>query len=281
MKVLAGRLQSLHVTGEITLNGTHMDPNNLSNGVSYVPQDDFLMGEFTARETLRNNYLMKKDAAPSTVEHEVATLLKSFGLDHIADNAIGTVFVRGLSGGQRKRVEVCSELIAPHTVLLLDEPTSGLDGAIAFEVLSAIKGILDKKQGQLSVMISIHQPNQRILELFNHIMLVGGGGMIFFGSLPQSVNYFTSIGFPPPEIYTPTDVFLQVSDVNFGGNHDFDFVGNFACSELFANLQTMLNAVKRNGTRLALQNAEKGKTIIILSSHLYILILILIYIVID
>lgn len=153
MKVLAGRLPKLHVTGEVTIDGLQMDINDTGNSVNYVPQDDFLMGELSARETLRNNARMKRGTDATVIDREVDDLLRKFGLDHVADNAIGTVFRRGLSGGQRKRVEVCSELISPHSVLMLDEPTSGLDGAIAYEVLSATKKILQEKKGKLSVII--------------------------------------------------------------------------------------------------------------------------------
>ncbi len=256
MQVLAGRLPKLHVTGEVTLDGIEVDINDPNNSIDYVPQDDFLMGELTPRETLRNNARMKKNSNASMIDKDVDNLLRKFGLDHVADNAIGTVFVRGLSGGQRKRVEVCSELIAPHSVLMLDEPTSGLDGAIAYDVLSATRKIIQSKRGELSLMISIHQPNSRILELFDNILLIGGGGMIFFGTLAESIEYFTHIGFPPPDVYTPTDVFLQVSDQNFGENHDFDFEGSFACSKYSANLTNFLNDVKRLGVTKSLRAEE-------------------------
>eukprot|EP01031_Cornospumella_fuschlensis_P036134 gene36134-43822_t len=251
MQVIAGRLPLLHITGSITLGGVPINPTDLQNDIAYVPQNDFLMGELSARETLLNSYLMKRDQCLSKANREVDSLLKKFGLDHVADNAIGTVFKRGLSGGQRKRVEVCSELVAPPSVLLLDEPTSGLDGAIAYDVLFAIKSILAENKN-LSLIISIHQPNSRILDLFDNILLVGGGGMIFFGTLPEAKSYFAEIGFPAPEAYTPTDVFLQVSDTNFGDNKDFDFEGSFACHALAAKLNLMLDEVCRDGMRRAL-----------------------------
>lgn len=125
MKVLAGRLQNLYINGEVNVDGSPMDPYDVQNEVSYVPQDDFLMGELSARETLTNNYMMKDASSEETIAGDVQTLLKSFGIDHVADTLIGTVFFRGISGGQRKRVEVCSELICPTSILLLDEPTSG------------------------------------------------------------------------------------------------------------------------------------------------------------
>ncbi len=253
MKVLAGRLPLLHITGEITLDGIPMNPNSHENDLAYVPQDDFLMGELTARETLLNVYSMKRDHPESRAFREVDTLLHKFGLDHVADNSIGTIFKRGLSGGQRKRVEVCSELVAPPAVLLLDEPTSGLDGAIAYEVLSTIKSILADRQGELSVIISIHQPNSRILELFDHILLVGRGGMIFFGTLSEAKGYFSEIGFPAPEVYTPTDFFLQVSDANFGDSRAFDFEGAFARHHLATKLRQLLGEVRHVGMNNALK----------------------------
>lgn len=270
MKVLAGRLQNLYATGSVNINGVPMDPYDIKNEVCYVPQEDFLMGELTPRETLTNKLLMKTPMHPSNVASQVDILLKSFGLDHVADNPIGTVFVRGLSGGQRKRVEVCSELVAPSSILLLDEPTSGLDGAIAYEVLSVIKNILTAKKGKLSVMISIHQPNSRILDLFDNILLLGNGGMLFFGSILEAAAYFEAIGFPlhrqaqmltktmsfeaESEVknYSPTDVYLQITDTNFGSNYDFDFIGSFRCSQYHTDLVNKLDAFARSGRRNAL-----------------------------
>lgn len=125
MKALAGRMQNLYIHGDINIDGSPMDPYDVQNEVSYVPQDDFLMGELSARETLTNNYMMKDPSSAEDIAEDVNKLLKSFGIDHVADTLIGTAFFRGISGGQRKRVEVCSELICPTSVLLLDEPTSG------------------------------------------------------------------------------------------------------------------------------------------------------------
>lgn len=264
MKALAGRMQNLYIHGDINIDGSPMDPYDVQNEVSYVPQDDFLMGELSARETLTNNYMMKDASNVEDITEDVNKLLKSFGIDHVADTLIGTPFFRGISGGQRKRVEVCSELICPTSVLLLDEPTSGLDGAVAYEILSVIKQILKEKKGKLSIMISIHQPNSRILELFDHLLLLGsggddaGGGSLFFGTVPESIAYFTSIGFTPPEGYTPTDVFLQITDKSFGTNYDFDFEGTFACSNYAAKLNTMIDENARSGRTKAIADVEQS-----------------------
>lgn len=114
---IAGRLPQLHISGELLIDGVAVDPNDLSNRVSYVPQDDFLLGELTPRETLKNIATMKTTKDGSVIDSDINHLLDSFGLSHVADNAIGTIFVRGLSGGQRKRVEVCSGMQLYITML--------------------------------------------------------------------------------------------------------------------------------------------------------------------
>lgn len=83
--------------------------------------------------------------------------------------------------------------------------------------------------------------------------------MIFFGTLPEAKSYFAEIGFPAPETYTPTDVFLQVSDTNFGDNKDFDFEGSFVCHSLAANLSSLLDEVCRDGMSRALM--EEADTV--------------------
>jgi hypothetical protein len=149
-----------------------------------------------------------------------------------------------------------------NIIIILDVDCSGLDGAVAYEILSVIKQILKEKKGKLSVMISIHQPNSRILELFDHILLLGsagenlGSGMLFFGTVPESIAYFSSIGFAPPEEYTPTDVYLQVTDKNFGSNVDFDFEGTFACSSYASKLSLLIDEYSRTGRIKALADVE-------------------------
>ena len=226
MRVLSGRVQDLSVTGDFQIDGIDVDYKNISNAVAYVPQDDILLGELSAREMLRDSAAMKRNKPLSDIDSDVARLLDILGLHDVADNFIGTFFFRGLSGGQKKRVDIGAELVAAPLILFLDEPTSGLDASIAYEILTAIRSIVKASNGKLSVMLSIHQPNSRILDLFDNVMLLGGGAMTFFGTIPESIEYFTSIGFPPLPQYIPTDFFLIITDPNFGSYcNSFNFEG--------------------------------------------------------
>jgi ABC-type multidrug transport system ATPase subunit len=248
LQTLSARVQSLSITGSVFLNGLHIDPSSNQNSVSYVSQDTMLIGDLTAREMIRNAAYMKTKKPAKYIEESVTTVLKDFGLDHVADTYIGTIFRSGLSGGQKRRVDVAVELVSAPSLLLLDEPTSGLDGSIAFDVLSSIRNSVKARPASnaLSVMLSIHQPNSRILELFDHILVLGKTGMTFFGTVQESVLHFTRIGYAPPPKYTPTDYYLNITDTSFNQNK-FDFVGAFNSSEKYLDLLALVDLVESRG----------------------------------
>ncbi|CAM9559455.1 unnamed protein product [Discosporangium mesarthrocarpum] len=142
----------------------------------------------------------------------------------------------------------------------LDEPTSGLDGTAAFDVIKTIKGFADSSKGTFSVMLSIHQPNLRILNLFNHILLLGGGGSVFFGSMPEAVTHFSAIGHPPPPGQVPTDFFMQVADSSFSltNTQGTNFVQKFTTSSTnMATVKAVDDSVVVSTFALLLEGQEE------------------------
>lgn len=109
-----------------------------------------------------------------------------------------------------------------------------------------MKGILNDHNGDVSILMSIHQPNSRVVELFDHVLLLSEGGMLFFGTMKEAVAYFAEIGFPA-DIFTPTDVFLRVTDPNFGIAQKFDFEGSYASHPLCLKLDVLMGDVSRYG----------------------------------
>ena len=225
MRALSGRVHNLRIQGDFFVEGKKTDCRKTTTPISYVSQQDILIGDLSARETLYNNAAMKRNKPKHDTLRDVKRLLEILGLSEVADNFIGTPFKRGLSGGQKKRVEIGAELVAAPLVLFLDEPTSGLDAFIAYDVLKSIHDIAKASGGKLSIILSIHQPNARILELIDHIMVLGDGRMNFFGTVEESMEHLNSVGFPLPPNSIPTDYFLHVSDRNFLGQTSIDFAG--------------------------------------------------------
>ncbi|CAM9653904.1 unnamed protein product, partial [Ectocarpus sp. 12 AP-2014] len=198
MKVLTGRLPTLSCAGEVTFCGKRIDPNSQDNGFGFVPQEDSLIGDLTIRETFEVAARLRNVGTIEEASKASNEVIDGLGLSKVGDNVVGTILKRGLSGGEKRRTTVGQELVVKQAMAFLDEPTSGLDGTAAYDVLKTVRDFTTRSKGSFSVIMSIHQPNGRILELFDHILLLGRGGSIFFGTLPEAIQHFTDIGHPPP-----------------------------------------------------------------------------------
>ncbi|XVF58597.1 hypothetical protein PTKIN_Ptkin07bG0079200 [Pterospermum kingtungense] len=112
----------------------------------------------------------------------VRELLEELGLEHVAISRIGGESNRGISGGEKRRVSIGIDLVHDPTVLLIDAPTSGLDSASALDVALLLKSMA-MKQGK-TIVLTIHQPGCRILELFDKALLLSSNvSVVHHGSL--------------------------------------------------------------------------------------------------
>ena len=225
LQLLCGRLSgsSLSIRGSVRVAGRAVSVHagdgvgSSAARIGFVAQEDHLIGEITVRETFRFAQQLRLPHTASTEqrEKELTDLIAGLGLTHVADKVIGTVLRRGLSGGEKRRVSLGVELAARPTVICLDGSTDGLDAASAYEVLRSVQRLARSSNGQLCVIASIHQPNSRLLHLFDDLLVLGRGGSVYFGSVLEAPGYFRSIGFPPPQQTTLTDFVLHIVDTRF------------------------------------------------------------------
>nr|XP_054773562.1 broad substrate specificity ATP-binding cassette transporter ABCG2-like [Lytechinus pictus] len=139
LDILAGRKEKEGVRGEVLINGNDI-PRNFKCCSGYVVQDDVVMGTLTVRENLAFSAALR---LPSTVSQKekkerVDETITELGLEDCKDTKVGTMFIRGVSGGERKRTNIGMELVIGPTVLFLDEPTTGLDANTAYTVMSRL-----------------------------------------------------------------------------------------------------------------------------------------------
>ncbi|KAF9597374.1 hypothetical protein IFM89_017720 [Coptis chinensis] len=213
---LAGRLsRNVIMTGNILLNGKK---RRLDYGVvAYVTQEDVLLGTLTVRETitysahLRLPSSMSKDDITGVIDGTIMEM----GLQDCADRMVGNWHLRGISGGEKKRLSIALEIITRPPILFLDEPTSGLDSAAAFFVIQTIRNIA--RDGR-TVISSIHQPSSEVFTQFDDLFLLSGGETVYFGEAKMAVQFFAEVGFPCPSRRNPSDHFLRCI------NTDFDMV---------------------------------------------------------
>ena len=115
--------------------------------------------------------------------------------------------VKGVSGGERKRTSIGVELITDPTLIFLDEPTTGLDSFTATSIIETLKDLA--RRGK-TIVQTIHQPNSDMFEMFDRLMLMARGEIIFFNEAKYAVDHFASINFKCPELSNPADYFMSI-----------------------------------------------------------------------
>lgn len=183
LEVLAGRIKPTSGSGSVQVNRQPMNVRNFRRISGYVTQDDALFPLLTVEETLMFSADLRLPGNVPAAEKtaRVRALLNELGLGHVSGSRIGNDDIRGISGGERRRVSIGVDVIHDPAVLLLDEPTSGLDSAAALQIVARLKS-MSEFHGR-TIILSIHQPGFRILELINSILLLSNGSVVHHGSL--------------------------------------------------------------------------------------------------
>ncbi|XP_029453857.1 ATP-binding cassette sub-family G member 2 isoform X2 [Rhinatrema bivittatum] len=208
LDILAARKDPHGLSGEVLIDGAPQ-PANFKCISGYVVQDDVVMGTLTVRENLQFSAALRLPMTVRQKEKDVRInqVIKELGLTKVADSKVGTQMIRGVSGGERKRINIGMELITDPAVLFLDEPTTGLDASTANAVLLLLKRMA--RQGK-TIILSIHQPRYSIFRLFDGLTLLAGGRMVYHGSAQDTLPYFTSLGYTCEEHNNPADFFLDI-----------------------------------------------------------------------
>lgn len=245
---LAGRLpKSASLSGTVRLNG-HV--TKISYGkAAYVTQDDVLLGALTVRETLMSSAMLRLPLSTPRASKQalVDDVLQELGLSAAANTLVGNYIVRGVSGGQRRRVSIgrfgsrvlllhhhllhgymmlhltntpklpvyaptgC-ELVTSPALIFLDEPTSGLDAAAAFHCMRVVQRLT---QGCRTVVAVIHQPSSEVFDLFDQLCLLSTGVLVYFGPAKQALGLFEQAGLPCPLHRNEADHFLHSINKDF------------------------------------------------------------------
>lgn len=181
LEVLAGKIEPQ--SGSIFVNKKPVDKARFKKISGYVTQKDTLFPLLTVEETLSFTAKLRLKLPPKELSSRVKCLIQELGLEHVAGARIGDDRIRGISGGERRRVSIGVELIHDPGVLILDEPTSGLDSTSALQIIDVLK-TMAVTHGR-TIILSIHQPCFRIMKLFNSILLLANGTVLHHGTIEQ------------------------------------------------------------------------------------------------
>ncbi|XP_059642942.1 pleiotropic drug resistance protein 1-like isoform X2 [Cornus florida] len=240
---LAGKLDpELKFSGRVTYNGHGMHEFVPQRTAAYISQNDLHIGEMTVRETLafsarcqgvgdRYDMLAElsrrekaanikpdpdidiymKAAATEGQEASVVTdyTLKVLGLEVCADTLVGDEMLRGISGGQRKRVTTGEMLVGPAKALFMDEISTGLDSSTTFQIVKSLRQYVHILKG--TAVISLLQPAPETYDLFDDIILLSAGHIVYQGPREEVLEFFESMGFKCPERKGVADFLQEVT----------------------------------------------------------------------
>ncbi|CAA7048497.1 unnamed protein product [Microthlaspi erraticum] len=213
LDALAGRLAgNVVMSGKVLVNGKKKRLD--FGGSAYVTQEDVLLGTLTVRESIAYSAHLR---LPSKLTREeindtVEATITEMGLQECSDRTIGNWHMRGISGGEKKRLSIALEVLTKPSLLFLDEPTSGLDSASAFFVVQILRNIASNGK---TVVSSIHQPSGEVFALFDDLLLLSGGETVYFGDAKSATKFFGEAGFPCPSRRNPSDHFLRCVNSDF------------------------------------------------------------------
>jgi len=198
-------------TGQVWVNGRLRNHRLFRRVSAYVSQEDIMPPHWTVKEAITFNAVLKQNPTRKhrTIEDWISVLIASFGLNEVEDSLIGGTEVRGISGGQRRRVTLARGVAAHASLLFADEPTSGLSATDAELCIQALKIIC--KRLHVTCVVVIHQPRAEVAEMFDTLVLLSSdpGRLVYFGPMANATAYWKDLGFPVPQNVNPTDYFMD------------------------------------------------------------------------
>ena len=206
LNAIAGRMQSPNLSLCLSLNGTQVDPVDNRVNIGFVPAHEALFATDTPEEAFQFvSKLTLVDLCKAERDNRVDKMLRTLRLEKCADTYIGSVLVKGVSSGEKKRVSIGIELIPERQILFLDEPTTGLDSVTALELIQLLKSIASLG---VCVVAVIHQPSKLIWDAFDNALFMVQGEVVYQGPAALVPEYFGSRGFVCPTEYNPPDYLM-------------------------------------------------------------------------
>ena len=179
-------------TGRSLINGVDLyeNYNAFRGNIGYVPQDDIVFPQLTVYESLYYTARLRlpSDTTREEIDRKIDEILTQLEIQQTRDVLIGDAVKKGISGGQRKRVNLAQELITSPALLFLDEPTSGLASEDTLNVMKLLKGLTDNGK---TILLTIHQPSVEVYRMMTNIIYLFQGNMVYYGgAYPDSITFF-------------------------------------------------------------------------------------------
>lgn len=209
------------VEGSVTYGGTSAKDiaKHFRGEVIYNPEDDLHYPTLTVKRTLSfalqtrtpgKEDRLEGESRQSYVKEFLRVVTKLFWIEHTLGTKVGNEYIRGVSGGERKRVSIAEAMITRASVQGWDNSSKGLDASTALEYVKAIRAMTN--MGKISTSVSLYQAGESLYELVDKVLLIDGGKCLYFGPAEKAKQYFLDLGFDCPDRWTTADFLTSVSD---------------------------------------------------------------------
>ncbi|KAG7228535.1 hypothetical protein INR49_007709 [Caranx melampygus] len=180
LDAISGRIGNCGtLQGDIFINGRKLKREEYQDCFSYVLQSDNLLSYLTVQETLTYTaQLALRKHSAKAIKKKVLAVMAELSLTHVAHSVIGGRVFPGISGGERRRVSIASQLLQDPRVILLDEPTTGLDSMTANQIVVLLAELARRNR---IVIVTIHQPRSELFRVFSRIAIMSRGELVFCG----------------------------------------------------------------------------------------------------
>ncbi|KAG8283037.1 hypothetical protein J6590_023567 [Homalodisca vitripennis] len=227
------------MVGEVMINGTPVDKDLMMRISGYVPQQDLAVSCLTVMEHLIFTATLKLDRRVSlNQQHRIITSL----INDLSLSGCSYTQISALSGGEKKRLSLATQMLTDPLILFCDEPTTGMDSYSASSVLTVLRTLTERGK---TIVCSIHQPSSEVYVKFDHVcLLVPGGHQAYFGTVPGAQQFFKSQGMECPPLYNPADFLL--SKLNSSPDVTKEICQNFSDSPLNDALISEIDSIKKS-----------------------------------
>ncbi|KAM7474363.1 hypothetical protein LguiB_021606 [Lonicera macranthoides] len=230
LKALSGNLnKSLKVKGEVLYNGYKLEDFVPQKTSAYISQYDLHIPEMTVRETLDfsarcqgignrlelmieisrrekeagivpdpdiDTYMKAIAVGGQKTTLQTDYILKILGLDICADILVGDAMRRGISGGQKKRLTTGEMIVGPTKALFMDEISNGLDSSTTYQIIACLQQLAHTTDA--TIFISLLQPAPETFDLFDDVILMAEGKVVYHGARSNVLEFFEGCGFRCP-----------------------------------------------------------------------------------
>ncbi|KAK1703331.1 ABC-2 type transporter [Colletotrichum lupini] len=209
------------VEGEVTYGGARAEEMSKSfrGEIIYNPEDDLHYPTLTVKRTL--NFALETrtpgkesrldgESRKDYIEEFMRVATKLFWIEHTLGTKVGNEYVRGVSGGERKRVSIAEAMITRASVQGWDNSSKGLDASTAVEYVRSIRAMTN--MAETSTAVSLYQAGESLYDLVDKVLLIDKGKCLYFGPSESAKQYFIDLGFNCPDRWTTADFLTSVTD---------------------------------------------------------------------